>query len=263
MKRHETDKLDRLLSSRLKNALGEDGRADWPDVCGRAGTSRALWRWSRRRVLVVAGVLVLIAGAAGASTGIIPWLKTEPAQTPPPVYPICAANDVTGALYLHEVPSSRPGLSGEITLLNKGEANCALQGDPKVSLLDDGVNVANLQVGLFPEVKSVFTPDSKKYSYLASQTLIGRVTEPLEQKSWIYLWWENWCGQNSGKLDLRLEIPNGTTLELPVTKVPSCVDSAKPSLLSLDQAQGAHLPPAESPPFARRSSQTGRESLSR
>jgi hypothetical protein len=250
MKRDEQDNFDQLLSSRLKKAIGEDGRADWLDVSVRAGTSKVLWHWSRRRVLLLGAVLVLAVGAAGASTVIIPWLKAEPAQTPPPVYPICAANDVTGTLYLHKVPSSRPGLSGEITLLNKGEANCALQGDPKVSLLDDGVNVANLQVGLFPEVKSVFTPDPRKYSYLAPQTLIGRVTEPLEQKSWIYLWWENWCGQNSGKLDLRLEIPNGTTLELPVSKVPSCVDSAKPSLLKLDQAQGAHLPPAPGLPLS-------------
>ncbi|HEY5479683.1 MAG TPA: hypothetical protein VIJ84_08735, partial [Gaiellaceae bacterium] len=62
MKRQKTDSLDRQLSYRFKKALGDDGRADWLDVRERAGMSRTLWRWSRRRVLLVAGVLVLVVG---------------------------------------------------------------------------------------------------------------------------------------------------------------------------------------------------------
>lgn len=83
MKRHEIDDLDRLLSSRLKKAIGEDGQADWHDVSVRSGTSRTVWHWSRRRVLLVAGVLVLAVSAAGASNSLIPWVNEEAKPDPP------------------------------------------------------------------------------------------------------------------------------------------------------------------------------------
>jgi hypothetical protein len=247
MKRQKTDSLDRQLSYRLKKALGDDKRADWLDVCERAGMTRTAWRWSRRRVLLVAGVLVLAAGTSVAATGVIPWLNAEPKPTPPTVYPICKANVIEAKLDLQRVPSLRQGLSGTIILANTGEPTCALEGQPKVSLIDSGASAPELRVELSPEVESVFSPNPKKNPWSASQTLIGRVYEPVKQTSRIYIWWENWCGGDSGKPALRLEIANGSTLVLPASKLPGCVDPTKPSLLRIDAARSPQLPLGRSP----------------
>jgi|GEM_PF-1092324 len=265
MNKRETDKLDRQLSSRLKRAIGDDGRADWLEVSERAGTSRPLWRWSQRRVLLVAGVLVLAVGAAGASTGLIPWLNETPKLTPAPKYPICGANDVGAKLSL-EKPGKNAGtdagFGGMITLVNKGVGDCALEGQPKVSLVGPGASNTKLQVELFPEnanlpagVKtgaSVFSPDTKSDAVgdfpVNDQTLLGRAFEPVEQTSRIRIWWQNWCGPGSGSdavtgdLALRLEIANGNIIDLPVRQLPTCLESAKPSILRFGRAMAASIP---------------------
>jgi hypothetical protein len=266
MKRHKSDNLDRMLSLRLKKAVGEEKRADWLDVLGRAGMSRTPWRWSQRRVLLVAGVLVVAVGAAGASTGLIPWLNKTPKQTPPPKYAICGAKDVNAKILFHrheQSPEVPAGLSGTIVLANKGAGDCALEGQPKVSLVGSGAVNTKLRVELFPEgedvlpagVKtsdSVFSPDPKRNSIGdfpgTGQTLLGRAFEPVEQASRIHIWWQNWCGEGSGSdaydgnLALRLEITNGSIIDLPVRQIPVCNNSAKPSVLRLLQAQAAAIP---------------------
>src|SRR5450759_2655060 len=151
MKRQKTDGLDRRLSYRFKQALGDHGCADWLDVRERAGMGRTLWRWSQRRVLLVAGGLVLAVGAAGASTGIIPWLGNTPKPVPPTVYPICKAKDVQVRLSLHGNHNSS-GLSGSIALVNNGDKLCALEGQPKVSLVGSGADSARLAVEMFSPV---------------------------------------------------------------------------------------------------------------
>lgn len=248
MKRQKSDNLDRMLSSRLKRALGDDRRADWFDVLERAGMSRTLWRWSRRRVLLVAGVLVLAAGAAGASTGLIPWLNEKPKLAPPPKYPICGAKDVNAKIYLKRAEKDwgvPPGLAGVVILVNKGEGDCALEGQPKISLVGRNAEGVRWQVELAEFVGSVFSPNG----VITGQTLLGRVFEPAELRSSIRFWWENWCGPGSGSdaydgnLALRLEIANGSIIDLPVRRLPACNNSAKPSVLRFDRAKSVSIPP--------------------
>jgi hypothetical protein len=265
MKRQKSDNLDRMLSSRLTKAVGDEKRADWLDVRERAGMRRALWHWSRRRVLLVVGALVLTVGAAGASTGIIPWLNKTPKQTAPPKYPICGAKDVNAKILFHrhkQSPEVPAGLSGTIVLANKGAGDCALEGQPKVSLVGSGAGNTKLRVELFPEgedalparVKtsdSVFSPDPKRNSIGdfpgTGQTLLGRVFEPVEQASRIHIWWQNWCSPGSGSdavdgdLALRLEIANGSIIDLPVRQLPTCIKSAKPSILRFGRAMAASI----------------------
>jgi len=273
MKRQKTDGLDRQLSYRFKQALGDDGRADWLDVRERAGLGRTLWRWSQRRVLLVAGVLVLAAGAAGASTGLIPWLNETPKQTPPPKYPICGANDVGAKIFFQrhkQDPDIPSGLSGTIILVNKGAGDCALEGQPKVSLVGVGASATKLRIELFPAgenvvpagVKtsdSVFSPDPKRNALGdfpgTGQTLLGRAYEPVEQTSRIHIWWQNWCGPSSGgdtshgDLALRLEMANGSIVDLPVRQLPTCNSAAKPSVLRFGQAMAASIPPGAALPL--------------
>ncbi|MGC9974511.1 MAG: hypothetical protein ABSC36_03865 [Gaiellaceae bacterium] len=246
MKRQKTDNLDRQLSYRLEKALDDDRRADWLDVRERAGMGRALWHWSRRRVLLVAGVLVLAAGAASASTGIIPWLNSTPAPTSPKLYPICKAGDVQAKLFLDK---SGRGLSGKVVFVNTGESTCALAGQPKLSLVGPDVN--GTRVELYPEgfnlpgsnnKSTVFSPDLKRNPGSYGETVLDRFYEPLDQVSAAGIWWENWCGSEQVKPVLRIEIPNGTTLDLPTSKTPGCLDSSKPSVLSVGKARAAESP---------------------
>jgi hypothetical protein len=246
MMRQKTDNLDRQLSYRLKKALGDDGRADWLEVCERAGMTRTLWHWSRRRVLLVAGVLVLAVGAAGASTGIIPWLGEAAKPVPPTIYPICKANDVQAKLTLHQSAGSRE-LSGSIALINTGDKLCALEGQPKLSLTGSGADSARLEVEMFsPMAGRSGSAESVFGSASRGQTLLGRSYEPPD-KSAVSFGWQNWCGRDSTGLALRLQIPNGSDFTLAVTKLPGCVDSAKPSRLVLERANGA--PPPLGPDF--------------
>jgi hypothetical protein len=246
MKRQKTDGLDRQLSYRFKRALGDDGCADWLDVRERAGMGRTLWRWSQRRVLLVAGGLVLAVGAAGASTGIIPWLGEAAKPAPPTIYPICKAANVQAQLSLHRNHNSS-GLSGSIALINTGGKLCALEGQPKVSLTGLGADSARLAVEMFSPVANRPGP---AYSVFGSakdgQTLLGRASEP-PNDSTASFGWENWCGRDSTELALRIELPNGSKFTLPVTKLPGCDNSAKPSRIVFGRANGA--PPPLGPNF--------------
>jgi hypothetical protein len=246
MKRQKTDSLDRQLSYRFKKALGDDGRGDWFDVRERAGMSRTLWRWSQRRMLLVAGVLVLAVGAAGASTGIIPWLSDTPKPIPPTIYPICGANDVQAKLDLHKSSQTRE-LSGSIALINTGNNLCALEGQPKVSLTGSGADSTPLQVEMFSPVAKLPKADKTLFgSWNPDQTLLGRDFEP-PNNSAVSFGWENWCGRDSTELALRIELPNGSKFTLPVTKLPGCDNSAKPSRIVFGRANGA--PPPLGPDF--------------
>jgi hypothetical protein len=273
MKRQRTDGLDRQLSYRIKRALGDDGCADWLDVRERAGVGRTLWRWSQRRVLLVAGGLVLAVGAAGASTGFIPWLNETPKLASPPKYPICGANDVGAKIVLtrhKQDPDIPSGLSGTIILANKGAGDCALEGQPKVSLVGPGAGNTKLRVELFPAgenvvpagVKtsdSVFSPDPMRNAVGdfpgTGQTLLGRAYQPVEQASRIHIWWQNWCGPGAGSdaytgdLALRLEMANGSIVNLPVRQLPTCNSAAKPSVVRFGQATAASIPPSAALPL--------------
>jgi hypothetical protein len=246
MKRHETDNLDKLLSSRLMKAIGEDGRADWLDVSKRAGMNRAIWHWSRRRVLVVAGVFVLVVGACAGSTGVIPWRVTKPGPFSVEVLPICKADVVKAKVFLKRRPGAGRSVGGVIVLANTGKPNCALSGQPKVSLVGSSAHSARWRI-LLPA--SVFSP---KRIGNPRQTAIGRASRPSgentgiqsDQISGVFFSWDNWCGPGSGtngyagKPSLRFEIPNGSAFVLPVYRLPGCTRPGGWSTLRFD-SQGA------------------------
>jgi len=235
-----------LLSERLNSAFKRPGQADWLDVRERAGVGRTMWRWSQRRVLLVAGGLVLAVGAAGASTGIIPWLGEAAKPVPPTIYPICKASNVQAQLSLRRNHNSS-GLSGSIALVNNGDKLCALEGQPKVSLVGSGADSARLAVEMFSPVANRPGPaDSVFGSAKDGQTLLGRDFRP-PSNSTVSFGWQNWCGRDSTELALRVELPNGSKFTLPVTKLPGCDNSAKPSRIVFGRANGA--PPPLGPNF--------------
>lgn len=244
MKKHgadKLDKLDRLLSERLTKALGDDKRADWLDVRERAGMTRTSWHWSPRRVLLLAGVLVLAVGACAGSTGVIPWMNKKPGPKAfVHLLPICAPKSVDAKLYLNRQKTSG-NLTGLIVLANTGRTRCAVTGQAKVSLVGPAARTAHWRIEL-PE--SVFSPQRAQ-----PQTELGMTSADRKGgASSVFLWWENWCGPGSGtngyagKPALKFEIANGSKFVLPVYKLPACSDVKKPSLLRVDRAASAPSP---------------------
>lgn len=238
MKRQKSDRLDRMLSSRLSKALGTDERGNWLEVRELAGMSRATWYRSRRRVLFVAGVLVLFVGACAGSTGVIPWRSSKPG---PHLLPICKPSVLKAKMNLERgYPGTRRSVSGFIFFTNSGRSDCALIGQPKVSLIGGGASSVHWRA-LMPA--SVFSP--RRIS--PHQTLIARAKSG--EYSTISFTWDNWCGPGSGtngfagKPALRFEVPNGSTFVLPVNRLPFCDRPGGWSTLRFDPkgAEGALL----------------------
>ena len=243
MKRQKSDSLDRLLSYRLKRALDEDRRADWLEVRELAGMSRTAWHWSRRRALLVAGVFVLVVGACAGSTGVIPWRSSKPG---PHVLPICKPSILKARMSLGRgYPATRRGVSGFIFFTNAGRSDCALIGQPKVSLIGGGAGSAHWRA-LLPA--SVFSPRRIGSPY---QTPIARAKKG-GGNSTISFSWDNWCGPGSGtngyagKPALRIEVPNGSTFVLPVYRLPFCDRPSGWSTLRFDP-RGAYGAPLVAP----------------
>jgi hypothetical protein len=254
--KQERDKLDRLLSSRLKRAVDTDGQGDWRGVCAQAGVNPALWHWSRRRVLLVAGAFVLAVGACAGGTGVIPWRSKVDRRPLPSYLPICTGDVVKAKLFLKRQPYG-PGrsLNGQIVLVNTGKPDCALKGQPEVSLVGKAARATRWRVILPP---SVFAP--KRLRYDGYRTAIGRAFRTsdiigLDAISSVAFHWSNWCGPGSGangysgKLALRFEVANGSTFLLPVRRLPGCSKPGGWSTLRFDRqgASPASLVPLEVP----------------
>jgi len=201
MKREETDNLDSQLSERLKSAVDDGGVANWLDVRRRAGESRTHLNWPRRRVLLVAGALVLAAGACAGSTGVIPWLNRHPATlTAPPLAPPCKAKD----LYVHLVYStSLNGLDGYLALANTSRHACSLAGRPRLALVDPRVSGPRLLVEYTPPVPQ--SPGSS--SSLRPLSLLRAI--PPHRGASIGFSWRNWCGPGPAPKALELRLPGG------------------------------------------------------
>lgn len=200
MKRQKTDNLDGVLSSRLKKAIGEDGRADWLDVSERAGMGRALWHWSRRRVLLVAGVLVLAVAACAGSTGLIPWLNRHPLKVEESsLAPPCHASDLRVHLDYAVNPKST---DGEFTLENAGRRACSLAGRPLVALIDPRVSGPRLQVIYEPPQK----PAPGGLNFWPASLL--RAVPP-GKAAVVGFTWRNWCGPGAVPKAVELRLPDG------------------------------------------------------
>lgn len=229
MKRQKTDGLDRQLSYRLKKALDDDRQADWADVRERAGMGRTVWHWSRRRVLIVAGVFVLTVGACAGTTGVVPWRASKPG---PRVLPICKTGAVKAKMSLMRRYNAKRSIEGTVLLTNAGTADCAVVGQPRVSLLGGGSDASRSRI-LMPA--NMFSPGRDRKP--ENQTALARAGSRPVEYSGVSFSWVNWCGPHygtvghAGKLALRIEIPNGSTLVLPLYRFPDCNQPAGPSTL--------------------------------
>ena len=248
MNRQRSDSLDRLLSYRLKRALDDDRRADWLEVRELAGMSRTAWHWSRRRALLVAGVFVLVVGACAGSTGVIPWGSSKPG---PRVLPICKAGVVKAKVNSGKEDNPKQRIFGTIFFTNTGKSDCALAGQPKVSLLGGGSDAAHMRI-LMPA--NMFSPGRARKP--ENQTALAQKDSLWGETSSVGFSWFNWCGPHygtvghAGKLALRFEIPNGSTLVLPLYRFPGCTWPGGGSTLRFDSsgAWGARLV-APNPPL--------------
>lgn len=238
-KRDDTSATASALSERMNRAFGRPGEADWLDVLKRADRKKAP-QWTQRRVLLVTGILALAVGACAGGVGVIPWLskKVDLEGTPEPL-PICDEDDVEAKIFLQRLPGEGESLNGKIVLVNTGEPDCALNGQPKMSLEGNAAKAGRWLVNL-PE--SVFSGNERGHSH-PEQTLLGRVYEPWQQTSFIPFHWENWCGPGSGsngyagKPSLRLELPNGREFAFPVYRLPGCKDTELVSVIEVEEAR--------------------------
>ena len=241
MMRQKTDSLDRMLSSRLKKAVSDEKRANWLEVRDLAGMSRTAWHWSRRRVFIVAGVFVLTVGACAGSTGVIPWRASKPG---PRVLPICRAGAVKAKISLVRPYRAKRGIEGTVLLHNASTTDCAVVGQPRVSLLGGGSDAEHSRI-LMPA--NMFSPGRDRNP--ENQTALARADSSRVEFSGVSFSWVNWCGPHygtvghAGKLALRLEISNGSTFVLPLWRFPDCNQPGEPSTLRFDSkgAFGAPL----------------------
>lgn len=202
MKREETDNLDRLLSGRLKRALDDDGKANWLDVCKRAGLSTR-WHWSRARVVLVAAVLVLGVAACAQSTGIIPWFNHHPAPVKAPrSAPPCRVTDLR-VQFSHNV--SPNGINDNIRIVNEGRNACSLAGRPRLKLIDPQVSKPRLL-----EKYSV-PPKPAPGSFDPTPLSLLRAVPPHESAIFGFNW-KNWCGPGPAPRAFELRLPGGGTI---------------------------------------------------
>jgi hypothetical protein len=199
-KPHEIRDPARELTDRLNAAFRRAGQADWLDVRERAGMTRTVWHWSRRRVLLVAGILVLAVGAAGASTGIIPWLNHKPVNVKTPsLAPPCRAENLWIRL---SYQTDLNGLDGSLSLVNTSRRACSLVGRPGLTLVDPRVNKPRLFVEFTPPATS--KPGSVD---LAPYSLLRAV--PPHRGAYLHFLWKNWCESGPPPAGLELRLPNG------------------------------------------------------
>ena len=213
MRRHETDNLDKLLSERLRNAIGEDGVANWLDVCARAGMNRILWHWSRRGVLLVTGVLALAVGASIASTGLIPWLNRKPAKVQAPrLAPPCQAKNLYAKL---NYGVSLNDLSGSFVLVNTDSRACSLAGRVRLALINPRVSKPHLFLKYTPP-----EPPQQGVMDTRPRSLLRAV--PHDRGAGLHFSWKNWCGPGSPPKSLELRLPNGDRIVKSLSEVPGC-----------------------------------------
>jgi hypothetical protein len=215
MKRQKSDSLDRMLSLRLKKAVDNERRADWLDVRERAGMGRPVWHWSRRRVLLVAGALVLAVGAAGASTGLIPWLNRKPAEIQAPkLAPPCKAENLSAKLS-YDLSNGNHELYGSFILVNTGSRACSLVGRARLALIDPRVSKPRLFLKYTPP-----EPSPQGVIEMNPRSLLRAV--PNNRGVAFSFSWKNWCGSGPSPKGLELRLANGQRFVEPLSAAPRC-----------------------------------------
>ena len=199
-KRNEIDDPIGVLSLRLNAAFQRRNGADWLDVRRRARRQRAPLSWSRRRVLVLAGTLVLGVVACAGSTGVIPWLNHHPLKIQAPLLaPPCRVSDLRVSLgYSVNLRST----DGGFKLENRGRRACSLAGRPRVALVDPRVSGSRLHVISEPPQKSPpgaldFWPPSLLRAVPPGKVAVASFT------------WSNWCGPGAAPKAVEFRLPDG------------------------------------------------------
>jgi hypothetical protein len=182
-------------------------------------------------------LVVLLALAASAP---VPWIDRQPvkASAHPPLAAPCRASQLGSRLYLQGATGS---LVGGVDLANDGARACALLGRPVVSFVGASrpvmVLAAAPQKG--PDDALVDPPGSL------------RALAPGKRAS-VSLWWSNWCGRGGrAPTAIRLGLPDGTAVVLPLQRAPRCDDRHAPSTIQVGPFQPAlrHLGPSSRLPL--------------
>jgi len=239
-KRNEIDDPIGALTLRLNAAFQRRSGADWLDVRRRARRLRPPLSWSRNRVLFVATVLVLAAGACAGSVGVIPWLNRHPATVKaPPLAPPCRAKD----LYVHmDYSTSLNGLEGGVSLVNISRRACSLAGRPRLALVDPSVSEPRLLVEYTPPAPQ--SPGS--ISSLQPLSLLRAI--PPHRGASIGFSWRNWCGPGPAPRALELRLPGGERVVLsfsafrsPANGLPSLYNAISPRCYRERWQTGLHF----------------------
>ncbi len=126
---------------------------------------------------VATRILTPLATTPGpTATAMVQTASPTPASTKPITLPVqvCLATAVSGSI---GVQGATQALAGDLVLTNRGQSACALDGRPKVGLVD-----AN---GKALAVSDVSPPDASPTPRL--------VLDP-GQSAYLRLFWRNWCG---------------------------------------------------------------------
>jgi hypothetical protein len=192
-KRHETDDPARMLSQRLNGAFRRAGEADWLDVRRRAGESDAPARWSRRRVLLVAAMIVFAVAACAGSTGVIPWLSRKPAVSiGPPLAPACKAKDLHAAIVGGLKYSTGDSRDGEIRLTNTSRRPCSLTELPRLVFTGAAARSVRVSIASPKQRGRVHEYDPMRMQGTASLRALSRGDAEV-----IGINWASWCGPGS------------------------------------------------------------------
>jgi hypothetical protein len=162
--------------------------------------TRTPWHWSRRRVLLVAGFLVIAVGTSVAATGVIPWLNRRPVEVnAPPLAPPCRAENLR-VLLRYDITLN--GLTGTELLINKSSRACSLLGRPRLALVDPRVRKPDLHVEFTPPA-----PPKPGAVDLAPLSLLRAI--PPHRGAYVHFTWKNWCESGPPPAGLELRLPSG------------------------------------------------------
>ena len=188
---------------------------------------------------------VLVALAAAAP---IPWIDRQPVKAPahPPLAPPCHASQLGSRLSLQGATGS---LVGGVDLTNGGPRACALLGRPAVSFV--GATEPVMVLAAAPQTG----PDDALLDSPGSLRALAPGKTAL-----VTLWWSNWCGRGADSggrggvppTAIRLGLPGGTVVVLPLRGASRCDDPHAPSTIQVGPFQPAlrHLGPSSRLPLA-------------
>ena len=187
-----------------------------------------------RHAALVASVLAsgTLTGAAGAGTGVVPWLGLRPpvAAAHPPLAPPCRAGRLRASIFLQGATGS---LVGGIDLTNSGANACSLVGRPAVRLIGTAARRTRWRVRRV-------SPPTTQLDLLSDPPGSLRALRPGKTAS-IGITWSNWCGPGAtarggaGRAPsaIAIALASGTTVTLELRLAPRCDRPSAPSTLDV------------------------------